>query len=471
MKKILIALLFLSFFFPKPAFAHAFGTQYTLPIPFYLYFYGSAIALIVSFIIIGFFFNQTKKDLSYPKIDISHKVFEKTIFSEWFVFLVKVWSFSLFILTVITGLFGVNNFEFNFNMTFFWVIFLLGMTYATAIFGNIYAVFNPWNSCIEFLEYIWNGKIKGFLPYPKKLGYYPALIFYFLLVWFELVGVTTPHKLAVILLSYTAIIFLGVFVFGKQAWFEKAELFSVFFSLLGNISPLVYQAKKLYLRPPFVGLLSEITTSFSLLLFILFMLASTAFDGFRETTSWGNFSSFLSHALKPIFGNSVSSFIDTVCLLLSPFLFLAIYIAALLIMKIFVKSTLSLKSLAYKFAFSLIPIALVYNISHYYTLLVIQGQDIIRLASDPFGFNWNLLHTNNFTPNISILNTQLIWQTEVAFLLGGHIVAVYLSHMIALHVYPSHKKAVASQFPMLFLMVIYTVLGLWILSQPLSVGK
>jgi hypothetical protein len=48
---------------------------------------------------------------------------------------------------------------------------------------------------------------------------------------------------------------------------------------------------------------------------------------------------------------------------------------------------------------------------------------------------------------------------------------VYLSHRIALRVFPLRRAALASQVPMLLLMVAYTVVGLWVISQPLALER
>jgi len=43
-------------------------------------------------------------------------------------------------------------------------------------------------------------------------------------------------------------------------------------------------------------------------------------------------------------------------------------------------------------------------------------------------------------------------------------------HVIALRVFPTQRRAVASQIPMLLLMVLYTAIGLWVLSLPIAAG-
>ena len=119
-----------------------------------------------------------------------------------------------------------------------------------------------------------------------------------------------------------------------------------------------------------------------------------------------------------------------------------------------------------EFAPTLLPIAAAYHIAHYYTLLVIQGQDIVHLISDPFGFGWNIFGTANFKPNIALIDTKFIWNSQVIIIVLGHIIAVYLAHIRSIQLFKSDRKAILSQIPMLILMVFYTVVGLWILSLP-----
>ncbi len=457
MKKILAFLaVAIPFFFPEPIFAHSFGKLYNLPVPFWLYLYGGAAAILVSFFVIGYFFNKKSNKFSYRTKELSRIGFFAFVIRLRFLTIAKVFSVLLFFLTILTGLLGENSAYANFNMTFFWIIFVLGLTYVTAIIGNLYSFINPW----KILTDRFGGKTEGKIPYPSRLGYYPALFFYFLFVWLELVGKTSPFTLSVALILYTVINYFGVKIWGKESWFGYCEFFSVFFRLIGKMAPVEHRSGKLYVRPPFIGLLKEKAEHFSLLLFILFMLSSTAFDGFKETAPWVQF--YFRHFRSlpyPVF--------QTIGLLFSPVLFLGIYVVLLACTKIIAKSSHTLNDLVLRFAFTLIPIALVYNIAHYYTLMFTEGPNILRLVSDPFGFGWNLFHTGNYTNSI-ILGANFIWNSQVVFILFGHIVGVYLAHLVALNIF--HKRVVLSQFPMLILMVAYTMIGLWILSQPITGG-
>jgi len=56
---------------PQAAYAHAFGQQYNLPVPFSLYATGAALTIIASFVLIGVF-SQAEGREDYPQIDISN---------------------------------------------------------------------------------------------------------------------------------------------------------------------------------------------------------------------------------------------------------------------------------------------------------------------------------------------------------------------------------------------------------------
>ena len=89
------------------------------------------------------------------------------------------------------------------------------------------------------------------------------------------------------------------------------------------------------------------------------------------------------------------------------------------------------------------------------------------LLSDPFGLGWNLFGTLHYRMDLSIVSAKTVWYLAVAAIVVGHVLAVYLAHVMAIRVYRSLRAAMLSQLPMLVLMVLYTMTSLWILSQPI----
>jgi hypothetical protein len=158
-------------------------------------------------------------------------------------------------------------------------------------------------------------------------------------------------------------------------------------------------------------------------------------------------------------------------LFLSPFVYLAVYLFFIALAKWIAGSVVPVRTLATRFALSLVPIAFVYNVTHYYTLLASQGATMIRLVSDPFGFNWDLFGTARALDTPIILDAGGVWHTQVALILIGHIIGVYLAHLEALKCFGDSRRATLSQLPMLVLMVLFTTAGLWILSLPIAAGQ
>jgi hypothetical protein len=463
--------------------AHSFGTIYNLPVPFWMYAYGAAAALVVSFVIVGYFVNMKSADVGVRTYEPrASRGLLAAITGPRAVTLARALSVFLLLLTILTGLVGARNVYTNFNMTFFWIVFVLGFTYLVAIVGDVYAAINPWRVLCDGLERARPGLFRARHAYPAAaLGYYPALVLYIAFIWVELFGRTQPHTLSYALLAYTAINFAGAALWGRDAWFRYGEFFGVFLRIIALVSPFERRDGRIVLRQPFMGLVQQQADHFSLLLFILFMLSSTAYDGVRETLPWVQvFWKQIYPLLTPLGAGMAQPYLFLVnfyyywqwlSLALSPLFYLAVYLFFIWLAKVMTGSPLTVRELALRFAYSLVPIAFVYNVTHYYTLIVSQGLSIVRLVSDPFGRGWNLLGTADWLRDPVILDAGTVWHTQVWLILFGHIVSVYLAHVEALRVFPGTRRAVLSQIPMLVLMVLFTTIGLWILSLPIAGGQ
>ncbi len=114
---------------------------------------------------------------------------------------------------------------------------------------------------------------------------------------------------------------------------------------------------------------------------------------------------------------------------------------------------------------SLVPVAFVYVVAHYFTLLAIQGQFGIPLASDPFGRGWDLFGTRDYQPDITLVSPNTVWYVQVGALVLGHIAGLVLAHDRALALSSEPREALRTQYALLGLMVLYTVGGLWLLSR------
>jgi hypothetical protein len=210
------------------------------------------------------------------------------------------------------------------------------------------------------------------------------------------------------------------------------------------------------------------------------MLSSTTYDGLKDTGFWQSIYWInLLALLQPLWGSDLVKAENLLApaydiylkagLLVAPFLYLAIYLAVMWATKIATSAGVrSVKVLALDFAFSVIPIAVVYNFAHYYAVLLYIWTPLPYILSDPFAKGWNLLGLTLTTEQPPV-DMGGIWNTEVLVILAGHLASVYLAHAIAVRVFPLQRLALRGEIPLLVLMVAYTFFGLFVLSLPLAI--
>ncbi|HEX4855683.1 MAG TPA: hypothetical protein VFV28_02665 [Limnobacter sp.] len=459
---------------PGQAWAHAFGEPVQLPMPYGLYIAGSVLALVLSFLLLSL----AGKRVDHARLQISLPVLS---WSPGFAGITAraAQSFWLgaFLLCIITGLLGSNDSHRNINMTFFWILFALGGAYAALLIGDWYKSQHPWHL---LAPRHW----QGFLHYPRWLGHWPAFLQLVVLVSIELFFHSSPRKLALLLMLYGSLTLLGIWLFGARRWLQRADVFYSLFGIFAACAPLRGArrsgGKRVWqLTVPFANLNKLRLYHPAQCLFVFFLLSSTAYDGLRETQVYFNLFwqdpfglltlAFGDHPLK-IYPQVRPWFIawELLLLLVSPLFYLALFVIFLVLGRMLSGSKQSVALLMRIHLPSLVPIAVVYHFTHYYTLLFSQGLKIRGLVSDPFGWGWNIFGTA-ITGRIPWLPDMAnIWTSQVALILLGHVAAVWLAHQQALSLENTRRKAVLSQLPMLLLMVIFTSTGLWVLAQPLQ---
>ena len=126
----------------------------------------------------------------------------------------------------------------------------------------------------------------------------------------------------------------------------------------------------------------------------------------------------------------------------------------------------SLAKLRVGFAHTLIPIALAYLVAHYFSLFVFQEQaQFTYLLSDPLGNGSDYFGTVSGGIDYGAISATAVWYVQVGALVVGHVAALVLAHDRAIALWKDPRAAARSQYWMLALMVGFTSLGLFLLSQ------
>jgi hypothetical protein len=377
-------------------------------------------------------------------------------------------SAGLLTLVFLTALIGEPSSAQNLAPTFIYVIFWLGLVPVQLLLGNVWPALNPWLAFANGVAWVWARLGRTWTPplaYPERLGVWPAAFMLFSFAALELCYAepASPRALALAIALYSYVAWFGMAAYGRRTWVEHGEAFTVYFGLLARIAPFGERDGRIVVRTPLSGLTGRDTTP-GLLAFVAVMLGSVGFDGFSRSSIWQNLRADLEGRYlldSPGTAELISTGLALVGLIGCVLLVALAFLGAIELARQTVADT---RPLAQEFVLSLVPIALVYAVAHYFTLLVIQGQYALTFASDPFGYGWDLLGTVDYAPNIAPFSPNTVWYVQVAALVGGHVAGLTVAHDRAVTILPA-RDALRSQYAMLALMVLYTVGGLWLLSR------
>lgn len=469
---------------PESALAHAFGARYDLPLPLDMYLMGAGAAVAMSFVVMALVVRARRHAL--PTIGFFFR-------GPWAVAargcsaVASCVSVALLLLIIAAGLAGNSSPVENLAPVMVWVVWWVGFVFATALVANFWVVFNPWDAVARWGERVgrtW--RVCESLPatrtYPTSLGAWPAVGLFAAFAWLELVSQAgeRPATLAWLIISYSAFTWSGCLVFGREAWMSRGDMFSQVLAVYGRMAPVhIVRSSgdapaRIVVRPYAAGLAEAEPVTWPMLLLVITMLATVSFDGFMETPAWQaviaavETSRWLRPALLALQDRGVDllQLVTTLALLSSIAIFAGAFVAFTWLAAVAGQRRVPFAVLCRALVLSLVPIAIAYHVAHYLSYLMLAGQLVIPLASDPFGFGWNLFWTAGYRIDISVIDAQTVWYVAVAAIVVGHVVAVSVAHMIALRLHAEPVSAILSQLPMTVLMVLYTMASLWMLAQP-----
>jgi hypothetical protein len=260
-------------------------------------------------------------------------------------------------------------------------------------------------------------------------------------VWLELVLQGGQGRtLFVLIIGYTAFTLAMMAQFGRDTWRANGETFSVWFRLLNRMAPLALEDEEGRLRRrPFASGLLEAGWRRSDIVLIGLATASILFDGLSQTQPWFS-----------VFG-APGAVLKTVQLLA----FLGLIAGGAIAVSQFVGVAAT--------GAGLLPIAIGYQIAHYLTYLLIDGQRIVIAISDPLQRGANLFGTAFFLPNSAFLPPGFVWTIQLVSVVGGHMIGAWAGHVAGARL--AERDVRLRQVPLAVIMVFLTTLTLWSLGQ------
>jgi hypothetical protein len=468
---------------PDTAWAHAALYDYKFPLPLWVFLLGGAIAVFAS---------APAAALAVRlRGDWTSRDFYRLIAPLRLGVMGTVLATALFVDGLAGGFFGSPLFIANPLTLLVWVDFWVGLGIVCCLIGNVWDFVSPLSAAGRALERFLARRDMPVRPYPRWLGVWPSVVLLLAWSWTELVWTHSDHPkdLAVVLIVYFVAQLVAMAIFGTERWLERGELFTVLARTFARFAPIELYVRQpqgecrahrckegverigcpacwldaprekrgLRLRAYGAGVRREPTLGSGGSAFVVALLATVVYDGFRGTSAYLDFQDSIN------WGATTFDSIGTVTMLIIVGGFTLAYIAVCAVVSF--REEGGVLATAQRYAPTLIPIAAVYFVAHYFVYWFQLGQLSLGNFADPFEREW--------VPDYNIWVTVppgVIWASQVALIVWGHVVAVIEAHRIGLRVHTQPRSALAAQLPLVLLMVGYTFSGLWVLGQALGGG-
>ncbi|WP_222917660.1 hypothetical protein [Natrinema sp. SYSU A 869] len=312
--------------------------------------------------------------------------------------------------------------------------------------GNPWPALNPWRRIAEALP-------NGYESYPSSYGSWPAVVALLTFVWLEVVAPLTssPRALLSVLVMYSLFTISSAVVFSPETWFRRGDPLSLWFRLYGAVAPIQRTDDGLELRYPGSRLSEpDLITDTSLVAFVLALVWELTYSGFIVTPAgvW-TIEALVRIGFPPV--------LVYLLLLVGGFaLFWKVYWVAIDRTRERAETYLSRQYLGYRLAAPLLAIAAGYHLAHYVGFGISLWPSLLDALAMPL----------NPPPNPTRYALPgWFGYVEIAGILLGHVLAVWVAHTVSFDLFPGKLQAIRSQYPLIIVMVFFTMVSLYLVSQ------
>lgn len=351
----------------------------------------------------------------------------------------------LFVLAV--GFLGPRDPTYNAAVLVVWAGWWSGYAMTTYLVGNTWPVLNPWRTVARVLPSLNR-------PYPERFGAWPSVVGLLALVWLEVVSplADDPRLLAWVVVGYTVVTLAGAVAFGEATWFETVDPVSRVFRYFGRVAPL-YSDDGVRVRLPGAGLdEARFVASRAEVGFVVAVLWVTTFDGLVATPLWRRF------AVGVVESGVPAHLLYPVAQVVGYLVFFGVYWLGVRYSKRHARTYVPVETLAYRFAPPLLAIAAGYHLAHFLGYFVELSPTLVGTVLAPM----------SPPAPVAVVLPSWFGGLELAFVILGHLLAIWVAHAAAYDVFPGKLQAIRSQYAVVVAMVLYTMFSLWIVSQPYS---
>ena len=348
---------------------------------------------------------------------------------------------------VAVGFAGPDTPTRNLAILVVWVGWWGGYVASTYLVGNTWPAVDPFRTLASLVPSFDR-------PYPERLGAWPSVAGLLLLVWLEITSplAEDPRLLAAVVVGYTVVTVAGAVVFGPDRWFATVDPVARALRYYGRVAPIERTDSGLRFRLPGAALSeTRLVTGRDEVAFVVAILFVTTYDGAIATGPWAD-------VARAVVGAGVPPLVVYLGAYLGGFaLFYAAYRAATAAARRTGDTYLTSGELARRFAPSLLAIAAGYHLAHNLGTMLTLAPTFFTVLAAPLSPPVN--------PPVLVV-PGWFGGVDLAFVLVGHLVAVWVAHATAYDLFPSRLQAVRSQYGVTAVMIAYTMVSLWVVSEP-----
>lgn len=427
---------------PAPAFAHASERMIVLTLPTGRYI-AAAAAVVALTALLGAFVPRlppfrSRRLATFPALP--HHA------ASWV-------AFAVLAALLATGFLGPHDPLANLLPLTVWTLVWVGLALASMLLGDLWRPVDPWTGPVTLARRLLGRSGRIGLA---RLGHWPAVLGLLAIAWFEIVSLAPddPPTLATAVLAYWLAVF-ALAVLEGPGWLRRGEALTLFFHYVSKTAPLWWvpaaRRVQLFAGPPGTQIVMAAPLTRSAAAFVTLILASVTFDGLHHSFWW------LSRlGINPLEfpGRSAVTLPNTIGLLAAWALTAAAIVATVALTRRLAGARTPLWDEAGPAMLALLPIAAGYHAAHYLTALLAG----LRYAAG--ALTGRAAHEVTLGFLTDTTSVSLIWDTQFAIIVAAHVLAV----LVSLRLTPARTRA--AHIPMAVLMVLYTILGLWLLSTP-----
>lgn len=341
--------------------------------------------------------------------------------------------------------------------TLVWLGLWAALPIVVYLVGDVWALMDPFRTLVPWVERARGGRAP--YPYPSRLGTWPSVLLLLVLIGLEVAGRLGDGTTAMagLVALYSLFTLTGMLLFGSGPWLDHVEPVGRVFRWWGAFAPFGRTPEGWRARMPGHGLPRLHLRGWGDVAFTVAILLGVNYDAFLDSGPGAR-------ALAGMQGHVPDGAGLVIVLVVAFALFLGAFVLAVHRMRRAAETTQPPRGLAMTAVVTLVPIAVGYHLAHNLFFVYENAPRVLHALGDPFALGWAPFSFLPATLPLPAAAATTLGAMQIVLILIGHVLAVVVAHQAMETRFPSRVQALRGETPLTAVMVVYTLVGLWLVS-------